>query len=80
MSIAAGELAPDAGTIDDRVDAGIVHQHFLLVNEFTIAENLALAMWGRDRRRRSSATPASSCAASIAASPISPSARNRSWS
>ena len=48
MSIAAGELTPDTGTIDDPVSIGIVHQHFLLVNEFTIAENLALAMWGRD--------------------------------
>src|SRR4051812_21937067 len=48
MSIAAGELAPDTGAIDDRVTTGIVHQHFLLVNEFTIAENLALSMWGRD--------------------------------
>ena len=48
MSIAAGELTPDAGTIDDPLPIGIVHQHFLLVNEFTIAENLALAMWGRD--------------------------------
>jgi len=48
MSIAAGELAADEGTIDDRTSAGIVHQHFLLVSEFTIAENLALAMWGRD--------------------------------
>jgi simple sugar transport system ATP-binding protein len=41
-------LAADEGTIDDRTSAGIVHQHFLLVSEFTIAENLALAMWGRD--------------------------------
>jgi general nucleoside transport system ATP-binding protein len=48
MSIAAGELTPDAGTIDDPTNVGIVHQHFLLVNEFTIAENLGLAMWGRD--------------------------------
>ncbi len=48
MSIAAGELSADEGTIDDRMSAGIVHQHFLLVSEFTIAENLALAMWGRD--------------------------------
>jgi ABC-type uncharacterized transport system ATPase subunit len=48
MSIAAGELTPDTGTIADRTNVGIVHQHFLLVNEFTIAENLALAMWGRD--------------------------------
>jgi simple sugar transport system ATP-binding protein len=43
MAIAAGELAPSSGTIDDPLDAGVVHQHFLLVNEFTIAENLALA-------------------------------------
>jgi len=48
MSIAAGELAPDEGAIEDRESVGIVHQHFLLVNEFTIAENLALSMWGRD--------------------------------
>jgi ABC-type uncharacterized transport system ATPase subunit len=47
MSIAAGELTPDTGTID-YTKAGIVHQHFLLVNEFTIAENLALTIWGRD--------------------------------
>jgi simple sugar transport system ATP-binding protein len=48
MSIAAGELTQDSGTIEDRGRVGIVHQHFLLVNEFTIAENLALTMWGRD--------------------------------
>jgi simple sugar transport system ATP-binding protein len=48
MAIAAGELAADEGAIDDRESVGIVHQHFLLVGEFTIAENLALAMWGRD--------------------------------
>jgi simple sugar transport system ATP-binding protein len=48
MSIAAGELAADAGTIDDPQTTGVVHQHFLLVNEFTIAENLALSIWGRD--------------------------------
>jgi ABC-type uncharacterized transport system ATPase subunit len=47
-SIAAGELAADEGTIDDPVSVGVVHQHFLLVSEFTIAENLALAMWGRN--------------------------------
>ena len=48
MSIAAGELAADEGIIEDRETAGVVHQHFLLVSEFTIAENIALAMWGRD--------------------------------
>jgi ABC-type uncharacterized transport system ATPase subunit len=48
MSIASGELAAEAGTIEDRAIVGVVHQHFLLVSEFTIAENLALAMWGRN--------------------------------
>ncbi|HEX6097306.1 MAG TPA: ATP-binding cassette domain-containing protein [Thermoanaerobaculia bacterium] len=42
MRIAAGELAPDAGTIEDAASIGFVHQHFLLVPELTIAENLAL--------------------------------------
>jgi ABC-type uncharacterized transport system ATPase subunit len=42
MRIAAGELAPDAGTITRDVEIGFVHQHFLLVSDFTIAENLAL--------------------------------------
>jgi general nucleoside transport system ATP-binding protein len=48
MSIAAGEMAADAGTIEDQGVTGVVHQHFLLVSEFTIAENLALAMWDRN--------------------------------
>jgi ABC-type uncharacterized transport system ATPase subunit len=43
MSIAAGELAADGGTIELGGLAGMVHQHFMLVSEFTIAENLALA-------------------------------------
>jgi len=42
MRIAAGELAPDAGTVERDGDVGFVHQHFLLVSDFTIAENLAL--------------------------------------
>ena len=42
MRIAAGELTPDAGTVDRAGEAGFVHQHFLLVSDFTIAENLAL--------------------------------------
>ncbi|HEX8408418.1 MAG TPA: ATP-binding cassette domain-containing protein [Thermoanaerobaculia bacterium] len=42
MRIAAGELAPDSGAIADRGAVGFVHQHFLLVPELTIAENLAL--------------------------------------
>src|SRR5229473_7692245 len=48
MSIAAGELAADTGTVEDHAVTGVVHQHFLLVSEFTIAENLALAMWDRN--------------------------------
>ena len=46
MRIVAGELAPDAGTITldcSRREVSFVHQHFMLVNEFTVAENLALA-------------------------------------
>jgi general nucleoside transport system ATP-binding protein len=42
MRIAAHELTPDAGTVDRAGEAGFVHQHFLLVADFTIAENLAL--------------------------------------
>ncbi|MGZ5441652.1 MAG: ABC transporter ATP-binding protein [Thermoanaerobaculia bacterium] len=47
MRIAAGELAPDEGEVLRRAspaqdDNGFVHQHFLLVPELTIAENLAL--------------------------------------
>lgn len=41
MRIAAGELSPDSGTVDGA--AVLVHQHFMLVEELTIAENLALA-------------------------------------
>ena len=43
MSIAAGELRPDSGAVEGDV-TGFVHQHFMLVSEFTIAENLALTM------------------------------------
>ena len=42
MRIAAGELAPDSGTITGADAIGFVHQHFLLVSDFSIAENLAL--------------------------------------
>ncbi len=48
MAIAAGELSADSGTLDEPLPVGVVHQHFLLVNEFTIAENLALSLWGRN--------------------------------
>ncbi|HEX8252421.1 MAG TPA: ATP-binding cassette domain-containing protein, partial [Thermoanaerobaculia bacterium] len=42
MRIAAGELSRDSGSVtaDGRVE--VVHQHFMLVNELTIAENIAL--------------------------------------
>ena len=42
MRIVAGELQPDRGTVDAPDPIGFVHQHFVLVNAFTIAENLAL--------------------------------------
>ena len=44
MRIAAGEIAPDSGAVRADGAIGFVHQHFLLVNEFTIAENLELAL------------------------------------
>src|ERR1051326_3352623 len=43
MRIVAGELAADAGSVSTPSRIGFVHQHFMLVNDFTIAENLALA-------------------------------------
>jgi len=43
MRIVAGELNADDGTIEFEGRIGFVHQHFMLVNDFTIAENLALA-------------------------------------
>jgi ABC-type uncharacterized transport system ATPase subunit len=45
MRIAAGELAPDGGTVTAAAggNAELVHQHFMLVSDFTIAENLALS-------------------------------------
>ena len=47
MRIIARELRPDSGSISLDGAVGFVHQHFLLVSEFTIAENLRLAL-GRD--------------------------------
>ncbi len=46
MRIASGELAADAGTREREGRVELVHQHFMLVSELTIAENLALG----DRR------------------------------
>src|SRR2546423_1920163 len=42
MRILAGEIEPDRGSIEVEGSIGFVHQHFMLVNEFTVAENLAL--------------------------------------
>jgi simple sugar transport system ATP-binding protein len=42
MRIAAGELAADSGTIESDGRVELVHQHFMLVPQMTIAENLAL--------------------------------------
>jgi len=69
MRIAAGELAADSGTVV--VDGGIalVLQHFLLVNELTIAENLALASGSRFRYA-TRATLEREAAATIAATGI----------
>jgi len=47
MRIIAGEIQPDRGTVTLDGSVGFVHQHFLLVSEFTIAENLRLAL-GQD--------------------------------
>ena len=53
MRVAAGELAADAGTIERSGRVELVHQHFMLVPELTIAENLALAGSGLRFHRRS---------------------------
>ena len=42
MRIAAGELRADSGRIDAPSRIGFVHQHFAIVPELTVAENLAL--------------------------------------
>src|SRR5690606_5151062 len=63
MRVAAGLLAPDAGTVEVlgrevtgwsaadaiRAGVGLVHQHFTLVPTLTVEENLAL---GREPLRR----------------------------
>src|SRR6266550_4320025 len=43
MRVVTGELNADDGTIEFEGRIGFVHQHFMLVNDFSIAENLALA-------------------------------------
>jgi simple sugar transport system ATP-binding protein len=42
MRIVAAELQADRGVVEAPRAIGFVHQHFVLVNAFTIAENLAL--------------------------------------
>ena len=46
MRIAAGEIDADGGTVNREGRAELVHQHFLLVDALTIAENLALTHRG----------------------------------
>lgn len=46
MRMAARELQPDTGTIGGTESVSLVHQHFLLVSELTVAENLALGKSG----------------------------------
>src|SRR5215212_7745229 len=46
MRIAAGEIDADGGTVNREGRAELVHQHFLLVDALTIAENLALTHLG----------------------------------
>jgi simple sugar transport system ATP-binding protein len=46
MRIAVGELAADGGSVNRAGRTELVHQHFLLVDALTIAENLALTHRG----------------------------------
>jgi len=43
MRIVAGELVADAGSVQRDGSIALVHQHFMLVSELSIAENLALS-------------------------------------
>ncbi len=43
MRIVAGDLAADHGTIQRPERVQLVHQHFMLVGDFTVAENLVLS-------------------------------------
>ena len=68
MRIAAGELSPDSGSVEREGRIELVHQHFMLVPELSIAENLALGSRGfRLMRRR---TIEDEAGAAIAASGI----------
>lgn len=86
MRLIAGELRPDAGSItigasSDRLEnvggpkpvapsVGFVHQHFMLVGHFSVAENLALALPDRFPALRSSGRLRAAAEAIIAASGI----------
>jgi simple sugar transport system ATP-binding protein len=68
MRIVAGELPRDGGTIVldcSPREVSFVHQHFMLVNELTIAENLALASGSWPPRRSSSIPESGGPAAAI---------------
>jgi ABC-type uncharacterized transport system ATPase subunit len=69
MRIAAGELRADGGSITGTRFIGFVHQHFLLVPQMTIAENLALSD-PRPFRFATRATLAREASATIAATGI----------
>jgi simple sugar transport system ATP-binding protein len=75
MRIAAGELTPDSGTVSERGAVGFVHQHFLLVPDLTIAENLAVTHTGF--RFASHRTLAREAVATIASTGIALSDVNR---
>jgi ABC-type uncharacterized transport system ATPase subunit len=49
MRIVAGELRADNGMVSAPVRVGMVHQHFAIVSEMTIAENIALLEQSRFR-------------------------------
>src|SRR5205807_1266890 len=69
MRIVAGELPGDSGTIELGCaprEVSFVHQHFMLVNELTVAENLALALGVRQREAALAAMARAGMAAPLA--------------
>jgi simple sugar transport system ATP-binding protein len=69
MRIVAGEIPRDAGTIELGCaprEVSFVHQHFMLVNELTVAENLALALGTRQREPALAAIERAGMAAPLA--------------
>lgn len=63
MRLLSGELAPDSGSVElaEGCRAAMVHQHFMLVPAFTVAENLAFA----SPHRTALVDPDRDCAAAI---------------